>query len=40
MKVDNQDKNIDVVFRCLNELIEKKAKPQPRKRTGYESDDL
>jgi hypothetical protein len=40
MKVDNQDKNMDVVFRCLDELIEKKAVPQPRKRIGYKSDDL
>ena len=31
---------MDVVFRCLGELIEKKAKPQPPKRIGYESDDL
>lgn len=38
MKVDNQDKNMDVVFRCLDELIEKKA--APRKRIGYKSDDL
>jgi ORF6N domain len=40
MKLDNQDKNMDVVFRCLDELIEKKAAPQSRKRIGYRSDDL
>jgi hypothetical protein len=40
MKVDNQDKNMDVIFRCLDELIEKKTAPQPRKRIGYKSDDL
>lgn len=40
MKVDNQDKNMEVVFRCLDELIEKKIAPHPRKRIGYKSDDL
>jgi ORF6N domain len=40
VKLDNQDKNMDVVFRCLDELIEKKVEPQSRKRIGYKSDDL
>ena len=40
MKLDNQDKNIEVVFRCLDELIEKKVAPQPRKRIGYKSENL
>jgi hypothetical protein len=40
MKVDNQDKNMEVVFRCLDELIEKKTATQQRKRIGYKSDDI
>jgi hypothetical protein len=32
-KLDNHDKNIEVVFRYLDELVEKKVKP--RKRIGY-----
>ena len=32
-KLSNHDKNIDIVFRYLDELIEKKD--QPRKRIGY-----
>ncbi|MDB5124888.1 MAG: DNA-binding protein [Mucilaginibacter sp.] len=39
-KLDNQDKNMEVVFRYLDELLEKKAEPKPRKRIGYKSDDL
>lgn len=39
-KLDNQDKNIEVVFRYLDELIERKAESQPRKRIGFKSDDL
>lgn len=39
-KLDNQDKNMEVVFRYLDELSEKKAEPKPRKRIGYKSDDL
>jgi len=38
-KVDNQEKNIEVVFRCLDELIDKQTQPQPRKRIGYKPDD-
>ena len=37
-KLNNQDKNIEVVFSYLDELIEKK--PEPRKRIGYKPDDL
>jgi uncharacterized membrane-anchored protein YhcB (DUF1043 family) len=40
MKLDKQGKSMDVVFRCLDELIEKKTAPQPRKRIGYKSEDL
>jgi hypothetical protein len=35
-KVDNHDKNIELVFQYLDELLEQKEKPQlPRKRIGY-----
>jgi hypothetical protein len=34
-KVDNHDKNIELVFQYLDELLEKKEKPEPsRKRIG------
>lgn len=39
-KLDNQDKNMEVVFHYLDELIERKAEPQPRKRIGFKSDDI
>jgi len=39
-KLDNHDKNMEVVFRYLDELLEKKEEPKPRKRIGYKSDDL
>lgn len=39
-KLDNQGKNMEIVFRYLDELIERKSKPEPRKRIGYKSDDL
>ena len=39
-KLDNQDKNMEIVFRYLDELLEKKNDPKPRKRIGYKSDDL
>lgn len=39
-KLDNQDKNMEIVFRYLDELLEKKEEPKPRKRIGYKSDDL
>ncbi len=35
-KLDNQDKNMEVVFQYLDELLEKKDKPTlPRKAIGY-----
>ena len=37
-KLKNQDKNIELVFSYLDELIEKKI--EPRKRIGYKPDDL
>ena len=39
-KLDNQDKNMEVVFQYLDELIEQKAVPKPRKRIGFKSDEL
>ncbi|HEK19533.1 MAG: DNA-binding protein [Mucilaginibacter sp.] len=39
-KLDNQDKNMEVVFRYLDELIEKRDNPPPRKRIGFKSDNL
>ena len=39
-KLDNQGKNMELVFRYLDELIERKAEPKPRKRIGYKPDDL
>lgn len=34
-KLDNQDKNIELVFNYLDELIEKQENPKPRKQIGY-----
>lgn len=40
-KLDNQDKNMEVVFRYLDELLEKQERPNPpRKRIGYKPDNL
>ena len=40
-KLDNQDKNMEIVFRYLDELLEKQEHPNPpRKRIGYKPDDL
>jgi hypothetical protein len=42
-KLDNQDKNMEVVFRYLDELsdrISKTPETRPRKRIGYKSDEL
>ncbi|HZY39740.1 MAG TPA: ORF6N domain-containing protein [Mucilaginibacter sp.] len=38
-KVDNQEKNIEVVFLYLDQLIDKQTEPQPRKRIGYKPDE-
>ena len=38
-KLTNQDKNIELVFKYLDELIEKQENPQPRKRIGFLRDD-
>lgn len=34
-KLDSQDKNMEVVFQYLDELLEKKEGPKPRKPIGY-----
>jgi hypothetical protein len=34
-KLDNQDKNMEIVFRYLDELIEKKENQPPRAKIGY-----
>ncbi len=34
-KLDNQDKNMEIVFRYLDELLEKKENPKPRTKIGY-----
>lgn len=34
-KLDNQDKNIEIVFRYLDELLEKKENPKERNKIGY-----
>lgn len=34
-KLDNQDKNMEIVFRYLDELLEKKESPKPRTKIGY-----
>jgi len=37
-KVQNQDKNIELVFSYLDELINKQEEQPPRKRIGYKPD--
>lgn len=40
-KLDNQDKNMEIVFRYLDELLEKQDKPTPpRVRIGFKPDNL
>ena len=34
-KLENQDKNIELVFSYLDELMEKHENPEPRKKIGY-----
>jgi len=36
-KIDNHDKNIEIVFRYIDELIEKKENPKPRKEIGFKT---
>ena len=37
-KLTNHSKNIELVFNYLDELIEKKDNPKPRKQIGYKAD--
>lgn len=40
-KLENQDKNMEIVFQYLDELLELKETPVPkRKRIGFKSDEL
>ena len=34
-KLENQDKNIELVFSYLDQLIEKQENPEPRKQIGF-----
>ena len=36
-KLENQDKNIELVFNYLDELMEKQENPKPRKQIGYKN---
>ena len=38
-KLENQDKNIELVFSYLDELIEKQENPQTRKQIGYKREN-
>ncbi len=38
--IHSQGKNIEVVFQYLDQLLEKKFTPKPRKRIGFKPDDL
>jgi regulator of replication initiation timing len=38
-KLDNHGKNIELVFQYLDELLEKKENPTPRKSIGYKTRD-
>jgi hypothetical protein len=38
-KLQNQDKNIELVFKYLDELIEKQENPKPRRKIGFISED-
>lgn len=38
-KLDSQDKNIELVFTYLDELVEKQENPKPRKQIGFKPND-
>ncbi|MBI3517863.1 MAG: ORF6N domain-containing protein [Bacteroidetes bacterium] len=38
-KLDNQDKNMEIVFRYLDELLEKKENPPVRNKIGYKTSE-
>ena len=39
-KINGQDKNMEIVFRYLDELIDRKSEPQQRRRIGYKPDKI
>lgn len=40
-KLENQDKNMEIVFKYLDELLEKQERPNPpRRRIGFKSDEI
>ncbi|MES2455006.1 MAG: ORF6N domain-containing protein [Bacteroidota bacterium] len=39
-QLHNNSKNIELVFQYLDELVEKKAEPKPRKRIGFKPDEF
>jgi hypothetical protein len=39
-KINSQDKSMEIVFRYLDEMIDRKVEPQERKRIGYKPDNL
>lgn len=39
-KLNMQDKNMDIIFRCLDELIETKRNAGSRRRIGFKSEEL
>ncbi len=38
-KLGNQDKNIELIFNYLDELIEKQKKPPPKRRIGFKQQE-
>lgn len=38
-KLENQDRNVELVFSYLDELIEKKVNPEPGKTIGFKRKD-
>ncbi|NCD67907.1 ORF6N domain-containing protein [Mucilaginibacter agri] len=38
-KIENQDKNMEIIFRYLDELVDKRESTQPRNRIGYKPDE-
>lgn len=39
-KLDSHDKNLEIVFTCLDELIDKKHQVPERRRIGYKPDEI
>lgn len=40
-RLENQDKNMEIVFKYLDELLEKQERPNPpRRRIGFKSDEI